>query len=410
MDLALFFLAVAAPGAQDMPKAETILEKLEARAGDPAARGSPRGLVRKGSVQVPGMEVKGSFEIVSLGPDRAVLNVGFPGMGSSSQGTDGTHAWSTDPAMGVTVKEGEEGGSARRLFAIGRRAPWNSLYARAETVGRKEVEGRPHFELRMVPEAGDPETWFVDCETYDLTRVDLALPNPTGGKIPMEYVYGDWKVVDGVRYANRWVQRVGGMELVYVCESIAHEASLDPSSVAPPPEVAAAIADASKRTPEAKPGVFTVETVEARPAATIRAVIDAREVSKNLAILFPEVMAAIEGQGVAPAGPPFSRYHRIDEARNEMEIEAGIPVAKAIEAKGRVKPSELPGTKAATTWHLGPYQDLPKTYDALRKWMEEKKLAPAGGLWELYWTDPGLEPDPRNWKTQVFWPVREGAR
>ncbi len=28
------------------------------------------------------------------------------------------------------------------------------------------------------------------------------------------------------------------------------------------------------------------------------------------------------------------------------------------------------------------------------------------GLWEVYWTDPGIESDPRKWRTQLVRPLR----
>ena len=27
-----------------------------------------------------------------------------------------------------------------------------------------------------------------------------------------------------------------------------------------------------------------------------------------------------------------------------------------------------------------------------------------GPLWEIYWTDPGIEPDPKKWRTQILVP------
>jgi hypothetical protein len=30
---------------------------------------------------------------------------------------------------------------------------------------------------------------------------------------------------------------------------------------------------------------------------------------------------------------------------------------------------------------------------------------PSGAPWESYLTDPGQHPDPKDWKTEVFWPI-----
>ncbi|MFO0982341.1 MAG: hypothetical protein U1E76_11495 [Planctomycetota bacterium] len=58
------------------------------------------------------------------------------------------------------------------------------------------------------------------------------------------------------------------------------------------------------------------------------------------------------------------------------------------------------------TWHVGPYQLLPQSHAVLEQWMRARSLQAAGGFWEIYWTDPGLELDQSKWKTQIVWPVR----
>ena len=139
--------------------------------------------------------------------------------------------------------------------------------------------------------------------------------------------------------------------------------------------------------------------------ATVRLEIDATRVSESLAVALTEVVRAITEQGGEMTGPPFSRYHSIDPETQRIDLEAGIPVKAPIEASGRVKPSELPGGRAAMTWHVGSYHQLQQSYDRLEAWIGEQELEPRGGFWEVYWTDPGLEPDPSSWRTQIFWPV-----
>ena len=39
-------------------------------------------------------------------------------------------------------------------------------------------------------------------------------------------------------------------------------------------------------------------------------------------------------------------------------------------------------------------------------WMEGQGLVAAGAPWESYVTDPTTVPDPKDWKTEVFWPVQ----
>jgi len=43
------------------------------------------------------------------------------------------------------------------------------------------------------------------------------------------------------------------------------------------------------------------------------------------------------------------------------------------------------------------FQDLKNPKDARKR--------PSGGAWEVYVTDPGLDPHPQQWRTQLFLPL-----
>lgn len=419
-----------------LPDAAALLDRREATLGPIEARTRPHGLVIEGTFTMEGQTFEAHFEELHLvGADgervRFALNMG--GWGTTTQGTDGRVSWTTDPGFGVAIKEGEEQMPVRRLWAIQRSAPWRTLYAGARTLGAVERDGRGLWELEMQPKEGKPTRWYLDRATNELARVAVVYPGPMGEALPMEFTLDDWRAVDGVLYPHRRGQEVLGglapetgtvtgeagsgttrtaeaaapvMKMLYTCTSIRHEA-LDPARVAPPPEVLAAIEDTAKRTPRpsADPSECRLETKALQPVASVRLEIDASKVSETLAVTLTEVMGAITAQGAEMAGPPFARYHAIDTAKSTIDLEAGIPVRKPIAASGRVRPGELPAGRVAMTWHVGSYHQLQQSYDRLRAWLDGQKLTPRGGFWEVYWTDPSLEPDPSTWRTQIFWPV-----
>ena len=55
--------------------------------------------------------------------------------------------------------------------------------------------------------------------------------------------------------------------------------------------------------------------------------------------------------------------------------------------------------------HTGPYDGLGEAHAAVEQFLAEEKLQKAGAPREIYVTDPGEVPDPKDWKTQVIWPV-----
>jgi effector-binding domain-containing protein len=402
--------------ADDLPKADEILAKVDARMGDAAARKKLRTLVMRGTVEFPDWSTgemkpeKGKFEEVWLAPDRVKQHVEW-GKCWLDQGTTGAFLYCQDAVMGVVVREGDEQGPTLRLYGIERRASWKDLYASAEVVGVvpiDELGGRKHFELAMKPAIGDVETWYVDAETFDLAAVDTTIPDLAGGAIKGRFLFSDFRDVHGIRFPFRKAMHMGAdtTDFPYTYESIEVDAEVKPEQVAPAPAVLAAVKDPSKRVQSvgADANECKLEEVAAQPALSIRVTIPAGDVSKTLVTLYPEIIGVLGERGVAMGGPPYTRYH--SEDASTVDIEAGVPVREKVEGKGRVKATELPAGKTAVTWHVGPYDQLVKAHARLKEWIASKSLQSRGGLWEVYWTDPGIEPDPAKWRTRVFCPVQ----
>ncbi len=143
---------------------------------------------------------------------------------------------------------------------------------------------------------------------------------------------------------------------------------------------------------------------DARPTLAIRAATTMDKIGEVMGSLFGEVYGCIQQNGQEPAGMPFSIYHSMDG--DAIDLECGMPVASPTEGRGRVKAGELPAGTVATVTHVGPYDDLPQTWAALTEWIGSQGLQPAGAPWEVYATDPGAEPDPSKWRTDIFFPVR----
>jgi effector-binding domain-containing protein len=118
--------------------------------------------------------------------------------------------------------------------------------------------------------------------------------------------------------------------------------------------------------------------------------------------LIGEVWGALERAGVHPISGPYARTIWLPGS----DLEVGFPVAEPFSADGRVVAGELPAGRVAVTTHVGPYDQLGPVYNAVRAWIEEQGLAIAGLPWEQYLSDPNETPDPKDWRTEVVFPVR----
>jgi hypothetical protein len=115
---------------------------------------------------------------------------------------------------------------------------------------------------------------------------------------------------------------------------------------------------------------------------------------------FPELFGWLAERGVAPAGPPFIRYHVIDMDR-ELDVELGVPAGRY-----------------AVLRHTGPYDGLIASNAALQRWAGAHEVAldswdaPGGTAWrgrvEHYLTNPAAEPDPAKWEVDVAYLTTDG--
>ncbi|BDZ63459.1 GyrI-like domain-containing protein [Agromyces mangrovi Wang et al. 2018] len=148
---------------------------------------------------------------------------------------------------------------------------------------------------------------------------------------------------------------------------------------------------------------ITIAERAPQPTAGIRETVPMDQLPEFFGRAFHATMEAMRAQGVAPAGPPFGKYHGVPGAT--ADVEAGVPVAGAFETAGDVVARELPGGMIASALHVGPYDTLGDTYDAIRRHIVDEGRMPGGIMWECYVSDPEEEPDPATWRTDVCWLV-----
>jgi len=149
---------------------------------------------------------------------------------------------------------------------------------------------------------------------------------------------------------------------------------------------------------------ITKKQIAPQHALVVRRRIKPSEVAATLAEVLGSVFQYAQRTGAAFAGQPFTRY--LEWGPGLITIEAGMPIAAPEMGEGNILADTLPGGFVATTIHSGPYDRLTAAHAAVQIWIEQQGLVAAGAPWESYVTDPADYPDPADWKTEIFWPLR----
>lgn len=168
----------------------------------------------------------------------------------------------------------------------------------------------------------------------------------------------------------------------------------------------------SETNPETTPDIKSTDLQE-QPTAVLRETVPMNALRDFFDRAYRTVMEAVQQQNVQLAGPPFALYRGMPT--DVVDVEAGFPLAAPYPGGGgsggdrgsepSVTAGVLPAGRALQAMHVGPYETLPETYNAVMARMQAEGLTPGDAMWEYYLSDPAAEPDPSAWKTLIVWPV-----
>ena len=141
----------------------------------------------------------------------------------------------------------------------------------------------------------------------------------------------------------------------------------------------------------------------AQPTLAIRTRTAVQNLPQVLGQAYGAIMQYAGPLGVQPSGAPFVAYHNMD--MQDLDIEIGFPFAQALTGQGDIQAGEIPGGKAVTCLHIGPYDQVGGAYEALQKWFGAHSYIPTGVAYEFYLNDPQTTP-PSELRTQVVFPLK----
>ena len=156
------------------------------------------------------------------------------------------------------------------------------------------------------------------------------------------------------------------------------------------------VPDSAQLAPE-----LEVKEVPARRVAFIAERAHMEEMKKVVPRNINKVARAVDRRHT---GAPFCKCPAPD-ADGYFETEIGWPVPDDVEVEPPVEVAEYPAATALVMKHVGPYEELGRSYRVMAEEMEERGLRPSSAPVEWYETDPQETPDPKDYVTIIEWPV-----
>ena len=60
-----------------------------------------------GTMSIPASGMEGTLEIIQAKPNKSLMRITLPGVGTMEEGFDGTHGWSINPVTGPSAPPGQ---------------------------------------------------------------------------------------------------------------------------------------------------------------------------------------------------------------------------------------------------------------------------------------------------------------
>jgi len=112
----------------------------------------------------------------------------------------------------------------------------------------------------------------------------------------------------------------------------------------------------------------------------------------------------MEFGGAQMTGPPFAIWYKWEG--DVFEFDNCIPVATAIPGNDVIKNITTYAGKTVSVSHTGAYETTHHSWAALQEYVTNNNLETNGEPYEVYLTNPQEEPNPDNWITELYWPIK----
>lgn len=135
------------------------------------------------------------------------------------------------------------------------------------------------------------------------------------------------------------------------------------------------------------------------------------DIGNKMGPMFGEIATFLHKNNISPSGMPFTIYNEIDFKNQTVNFSTALPVAEKIipPSTSNILPGYLPPQTVVKVTLQGNYNYLNEAYKKGQEYILKNNLTPAakGKMFEVYKTDPGAEPNPSKWITEIYLPIEK---
>jgi hypothetical protein len=237
-------MSVPRLAAQELPRAEDILDRADKAVAGKAAGMKVKTLVFSGKVSVQDMQ--GRFAIHLAGPKRFSSEFTIDGFLTQETGVRGDLVWERNSLTGPRILKGRERAQALRTANTLADSNWRNEYKQVKTLGEEKVEGRPAYRLQLTTPEGEVVIAHFDKQSGFLVRQETTVESPQG-RVNQVLFLSDYRRVDGIAHPHTLRIVAGPAEVVLTVERIEQNVAVPEARFTVPADVQRLVERQAKR-------------------------------------------------------------------------------------------------------------------------------------------------------------------
>lgn len=180
-----------------LPAATELLEKAVEAQGGRARWDALTSLYFEGETSVMAQKVGGKMKLWWQAGDFYV-EAEMIGVGIVRAGKQGDVIWTEDPVSGLRNVTGAEAEQHAWASSPSLPAQWQRHFAKAETIGQREIGGKKAYDVQLTAKSGSTVTLSFDAETGLQLAQSFKQITPMG-EVPLSIELQDYREVDGFK-------------------------------------------------------------------------------------------------------------------------------------------------------------------------------------------------------------------
>ena len=226
-------------GENGLPTPRALVARYVDAVGGADAIRAHESMTVKGKMEMAAMGMSGDVTVYAKAPDKNVVAIELPGMGSMNNGYNGEIGWSINPMTGPALLEGKMLTQAAIEADFYGELNYEKHYPTMETVEETTWADQAAYKVKLIDTEGSESTRYFAKDSALLIGQEGKQESEMG-EMEVSVVISDYKDFGSLKLPASTTMSMMGMEIKQTVDSVTFD-DVDDSKFEPPAEIKALV-------------------------------------------------------------------------------------------------------------------------------------------------------------------------